>query len=121
MLWPQEAAELASFWPSPALSHMFWYSASAALACVGYGSIFLAAGLLLRNPIIPAVVILFWENINNFLPCHAAEAQRAPLRAGPGLPCRHPPTPAPPMIIQLLIAPGRAAFDPDRGSRVDSR
>ncbi|HZU27246.1 MAG TPA: hypothetical protein VFA04_17095, partial [Bryobacteraceae bacterium] len=38
------------------------------LACVGYGSIFLAAGVLVRNPIIPAAVILIWESINSFLP-----------------------------------------------------
>jgi hypothetical protein len=35
---------------------------------VGYGSVFLAAGLLLRNPIIPAIVMLLWESINGFLP-----------------------------------------------------
>jgi len=68
MLWPQEPAELAAFWPNPGLSHLFWYCAAAALACVGYGSVFLAAGLLLRNPIVPAVVLLFWESINSFLP-----------------------------------------------------
>ena len=28
----------------------------------------LAAGLLLRNPIIPAAVILLWESVNGFLP-----------------------------------------------------
>ncbi|MGA8027709.1 MAG: hypothetical protein WB992_11230 [Bryobacteraceae bacterium] len=38
------------------------------LACVGYGSIFLAAGLLFRNPIVPAAVILIWEAANPILP-----------------------------------------------------
>jgi hypothetical protein len=38
------------------------------LACVGYGSVFLAAGALFRNPIIPAAVVLFWEGLNPFLP-----------------------------------------------------
>lgn len=104
MMWPQEAAELASFWPSPALSHMFWYGASAALACVGYGSIFLAAGLLLRNPIIPAVVILFWENINNFLP--AMLQKLSVLHYVQALAPVPPPTdPGAPMLIQLLMAP----------------
>jgi len=39
-----------------------------ALACVGYGSLFLAAGLWFRNPILPAAVILIWEALNPFLP-----------------------------------------------------
>jgi ABC-type transport system involved in multi-copper enzyme maturation permease subunit len=38
------------------------------LACIGYGSVFLAAGLLFRNPLIPTVVILVWEAVNGFLP-----------------------------------------------------
>jgi ABC-type transport system involved in multi-copper enzyme maturation permease subunit len=38
------------------------------LACIGYGSLFLAAGLLFRNPIFPAAGILIWEAINPFLP-----------------------------------------------------
>ena len=38
------------------------------LACVGYGSVFLAAGLLFRNPLIPTVVVLVWEAVNGFLP-----------------------------------------------------
>jgi hypothetical protein len=68
MLWPQDPAELSAFWQSHGPEHLFWYAASAALGCVGYGSVFLAAGLLLRNPIIPAVVILLWESINGILP-----------------------------------------------------
>ena len=38
------------------------------LACVGYGAVFLAAGVFFRNPIVPAVAILLWELINAFLP-----------------------------------------------------
>ena len=44
------------------------YLAVTALACVGYGSVFLAVGLLFRNPIIPTAVVLVWEGINAFLP-----------------------------------------------------
>jgi ABC-type transport system involved in multi-copper enzyme maturation permease subunit len=68
MLWPQDPAEVSAFWRDQGASHLFWYAASAALGCVGYGSVFLAAGLLLRNPIIPAIVILTWESINGILP-----------------------------------------------------
>ena len=39
-----------------------------ALACVGYGSVFLGAGLLFRNPIFPAAAVLIWEAANPLLP-----------------------------------------------------
>ncbi|HEY3971706.1 MAG TPA: hypothetical protein VGM18_01815 [Candidatus Sulfotelmatobacter sp.] len=38
------------------------------LACVGYGAFFLVAGMMFRNPILPAAAILIWEAINPFLP-----------------------------------------------------
>jgi ABC-type transport system involved in multi-copper enzyme maturation permease subunit len=68
MLWPYSGAEMQAYWSGPGPAHLFWYTAAAALGCVGYGSVFLAAGLLLRNPIIPAAVLLVWESINGFLP-----------------------------------------------------
>jgi ABC-type transport system involved in multi-copper enzyme maturation permease subunit len=49
-------------------AHIAGYLGATVLACVGYGSIFLAAGVLFRNPLIPAAVILVWESINSFLP-----------------------------------------------------
>lgn len=64
----QSSADFQSYLQNGALYHGTWYVLSAVLGCVGYGSVFLAAGLLLRNPIIPAVVMLFWESINGFLP-----------------------------------------------------
>jgi len=104
MLWPQESAQLAAFWPDPGLSHLFWYCAAAALACVGYGSIFLAAGLLLRNPIIPAVVILFWEGVNPLLPGLLQKA--SVLYYVQSLAPVPPPTdPSAPMFFQLLMSP----------------
>jgi ABC-type transport system involved in multi-copper enzyme maturation permease subunit len=48
--------------------HAFAYIGVAALACVGYGSVFLLAGMMMRNPLIPAVSILMWESINSILP-----------------------------------------------------
>jgi hypothetical protein len=50
------------------MQHAFWYAIAAIMGCIGYGSVFLATGLLLRNPIIPAAILLGWESINNFLP-----------------------------------------------------
>ena len=64
----QTSADLQAYWQADALHHGTWYVISAMLGCVGYGSVFLAAGLLLRNPIIPALVMLLWESINGFLP-----------------------------------------------------
>lgn len=49
-------------------SHLGAYVTVTMLACVGYGSVFLAAGALFRNPIIPAAVVLVWEGLNPFLP-----------------------------------------------------
>ena len=50
------------------VTHVLAYLGITALACVGYGSVFLAAGLMFRNPIFPAAGILIWESINPFLP-----------------------------------------------------
>jgi ABC-type Na+ efflux pump permease subunit len=44
------------------------YLGVTALACLGYGAFFLAAGMLFRNPIFPAAAILIWEAVNPFLP-----------------------------------------------------
>ncbi len=44
------------------------YLGVTALACLGYGAFFLAAGMLFRNPILPAAGILIWEAANPFLP-----------------------------------------------------
>lgn len=68
MLWPHDPAEIQRYWQVAGWSHMIRYGGAAMLACLGYGSVFLAAGLLIRNPIIPAVILLLWESINGFLP-----------------------------------------------------
>lgn len=48
--------------------HAASYIGVTALACLGYGSVFLAAGLLAVNPMVPAVAVLLWEGMNLFLP-----------------------------------------------------
>jgi len=50
------------------LAHAVTYLGVTALACLGYGAFFLAAGMLFRNPILPAAAILIWEAVNPFLP-----------------------------------------------------
>ena len=52
----------------PGLAQLGWYALVSVLACVGYGAVFLIAGLFLRNPMIPAAVVWVWEAINPFLP-----------------------------------------------------
>jgi len=102
---PQAAAQ---FWQEHGASHLFWYLCAAALACLGYGSLFLAAGLLLRNPILPAITILFWESINGFLP---AVLQKLSVLYYVQSLC---PVPAPlpgrgTALVRLLLAPAEPA------------
>ena len=50
----------------PGLGHLGWYVAVTTLAVAGYGGVFLLMGLLFRNPMIPAALVLVWE-VNNWL------------------------------------------------------
>jgi hypothetical protein len=111
MLWPHDAVEVRAWWDAGGLRHVFWYTAAAVLGCVGYGSVFLAVGMYLRNPIIPAAVLLGWEGINGILP-HALQKMSI-LHYLQSL-C---PVPAPmdadtPTLIRLLAAPAAPATRP---------
>ena len=53
---------------APGLAHLAAYLLVTALACLGYGAVFLALSLVFKNPIVPAVVVLLWEGINGVLP-----------------------------------------------------
>ncbi len=52
----------------PGLGHLVSYLGVIALACLGYGAIFVVVGLILRNPIVPAFAFLLWEGANPLLP-----------------------------------------------------
>jgi len=52
----------------PGLGHLFAYLGVTALACVGYGSVFLALSLVFKNPIIPGAAVLLWETFHAVLP-----------------------------------------------------
>ena len=111
MLWPHDPVEIQAYVNDGGMQHAFWYAAAAALGCVGYGSVFLALGLYVGNPIIPAAVLLVWEGINGILP-HALQ-QMSILYYLQSL-C---PVPAPmdadaPMLIRLLAAPAAPASGP---------
>jgi hypothetical protein len=111
MLWPHDAIELQAYWNAGGMGHVFWYAAAAALGCVGYGSVFLAVGLYVRNPIIPAAVLLVWEGASGILP-HVLQKMSI-LHYLQSL-C---PVPAPidddaPALIRLLAAPAAPASRP---------
>ncbi len=55
----------------PGLSQLGSYLLATALACLGYGALFLAFSLLFKNPIIPGVIILGWETIAPIFPAWA--------------------------------------------------
>ena len=68
LAWHFDTGALHDYLQGPGWGHVAAYLGVTALACLGYGSVFLTAGMLFRNPIIPAVVVLQWEFINLFLP-----------------------------------------------------
>jgi hypothetical protein len=65
---PYDSTTTSQYLQNGGWQHLAAYLGVTALACVGYGSVFLAAGLFFRNPLIPAVAVLVWESANLFLP-----------------------------------------------------
>jgi hypothetical protein len=111
LTWPQDPVEVQAYWNAGGMAHAFWYASAAALGCVGYGSVFLAIGLYIRNPIVPAAVLLAWEAIQGILP-HAL--QRVSILYYLQSIC---PVPAPmdsdaPALVRLLAAPAAPASRP---------
>jgi ABC-type transport system involved in multi-copper enzyme maturation permease subunit len=68
MGWHLTGPAMSEFLHGPGWGQIGAYLGVTAMACLGYGSVFLAAGLLFRNPIVPAAVVLLWESANPFLP-----------------------------------------------------
>ena len=111
LLWPHDPLEVQLYLDGGGMSHAFWYVMAAALGCVGYGSVFLAAGLYVRNPIIPAAVLLVWESAQGILP---QVLQKISVLYYLQSLC---PVPAPmdddvPTVIRLLAAPAAPASRP---------
>jgi ABC-type transport system involved in multi-copper enzyme maturation permease subunit len=52
----------------PGLGHLGSYLLVTALACAGYGAVFLAMGFFFRSPAIPALGLFAWEAIHFLLP-----------------------------------------------------
>jgi len=68
LLLPYDSTTTSQYLQSGGWQHLASYLGVTALACLGYGSVFLAAGLFFRNPLIPAGIVLVWESANLFLP-----------------------------------------------------
>jgi hypothetical protein len=90
MLWQFNHDEVAGYFSDPTAAHLLPYLGVTVLACATYGSVFLCAGLLFRNPIVPATIILLWESANLFLPAALQKMgliyylqSRCPLAAAP--------------------------------------
>ncbi len=111
MVWPHDAVEVQAYWSAGGLGHAFWYAAAAALGCVGYGSVFLALGLYIRNPIVPAAVLLAWEGINGILP-HALQKMSILYYLQSLCPVPAPMDANAPTLIRLLAAPAAPASRP---------
>jgi ABC-type transport system involved in multi-copper enzyme maturation permease subunit len=56
------------FFHGHGLHHLVAYLGVTLLACLGYGGVFLAAGVMFRNPLLPTAAVLVWEAINAILP-----------------------------------------------------
>ncbi|GAB4373495.1 MAG: hypothetical protein OHK0021_15630 [Bryobacter sp.] len=68
LLSPHPNQQVSEYLSNGGWGHVAQYLGAVAMAVVGYGSVFLAAGLFFRNPLIPAAVMLMWEGANWFLP-----------------------------------------------------
>jgi hypothetical protein len=108
MIWPHDAVEVQAYWNAGGMGHIFWYAAAAVLGCVGYGSVFLAVGLYVRNPIIPAAVLLAWEGVNGILP-HVLQKMSILYYLQSLCPVPAPMEDDAPVLIRLLAAPAAPA------------
>jgi hypothetical protein len=111
MIWPHDAVELQAYWNAGGMAQAFWYAAAAALGCVGYGSVFLAVGLYIRNPIIPAAVLLAWEGANGIFP-HVLQKISILYYLQSLCPVAAPIEADAPALIRLLAAPAAPASRP---------
>jgi hypothetical protein len=110
-VWPHDAVEVQSYWNSGGMGQVFWYAAAADLGCVGYGSVFLAVGLYVRNPIIPAAVLLAWEGANGIFP-HVLQKMSILYYLQSLCPVPAPMDNDAPTLIRLLAAPAAPASRP---------
>jgi len=111
MIWPHDPVEVQAYWNAGGMAHAFWYVAAAVFGCVGYGSVFLAVGLYVRNPIIPAAVLLAWEGSAGVLP-HVLQKVSILYYLQSLCPVPAPMDDEVPTLVRLLAAPAAPASRP---------
>jgi ABC-type transport system involved in multi-copper enzyme maturation permease subunit len=52
----------------PGMGQLVAYMGVTLLACIGYGSLFVALSLIIKNPILPAIGVLLWETFHPVFP-----------------------------------------------------
>jgi len=65
------AAGRSYMFEGPGLGQLGSYLLVTALACLGFGALFLALSLLFKNPIIPGAILLGWETLSPIFPSWA--------------------------------------------------
>lgn len=107
-------------------SHFYSYLGVTLLAVAGYGALFLALSLVVKNPILPAAVLFGWEWVNFLLPAALKKLSvihylqslcPVPIPNGPfALPAE--PTPAPLAVLGLTLVIAALLFLAARRSRL---
>jgi ABC-type transport system involved in multi-copper enzyme maturation permease subunit len=99
-----ESATVHDYLQKDGLNQILAYMSIAVLACVAYGSIFMAAGLLARNPTVPVALLLLWESVNAFLP-GTLKMFSVVFYLQSLTPIEPPPDTSVPPLFRALIAP----------------
>jgi ABC-type transport system involved in multi-copper enzyme maturation permease subunit len=98
------------------LGHMASYVLVVVLACLGYGAVFMLAGLFFKNPMVPAILLLGWEILTPFLPTflkvislvhYLSSVAPVPVTAGPFALIAQP---VAPWLAVLAVVAASAAF-----------
>ncbi len=55
-------------WHGPGGHQFAMYLLITVLACFGYGALFVAFSMTVKNPIVPGIIVMGWEGINPILP-----------------------------------------------------
>ncbi|HTD23390.1 MAG TPA: hypothetical protein VK738_12095 [Terriglobales bacterium] len=66
--WHVRSAGFDYVFHGPGLAQLAAYLGITALACIGYGAIFLTLTIIFKNPIIPGIVMLGWETFSGIFP-----------------------------------------------------
>jgi len=83
------------------------YMGVSMLACAAYGSIFLAAGLVAKNPTTIAALLLLWESVNAFIPGNLKMASIV-FYLQSLCPIEPPPDMTIPPMLRSLVAPAES-------------